>query len=77
MRKYPSEKPRSLQITVPTLVIWGKRDIALVPQLADTSRRYVNDMTLQYIENCSHWTQMDQPVIVNQYIRQYLTAKRD
>ncbi|XP_054155799.1 epoxide hydrolase 1-like [Oppia nitens] len=72
-RKYPSDRPKNIMtIKVPTLIIWGKRDIAFSEQLATDAHRYVQDLTVQYIDNCSHWTQLDQPMIVNQYIRQYL-----
>ncbi|CAG2160482.1 unnamed protein product [Oppiella nova] len=70
--KYPH--PKSFQIKMPTLHIWGKKDRYLTSQLAQV-HEHVDDLTLHYIENCSHWTQMDQPDLVNQYMRQFLAKK--
>lgn len=62
---------------VPTLMIWGEEDIALDKELTDGVETYVHDFQIQYIPNCSHWVQQEQPELVNQYIRHFLTAKSE
>ncbi|MGD1897719.1 MAG: alpha/beta fold hydrolase, partial [Phormidesmis sp.] len=61
------------KLTVPTLMIWGEEDAALGKELSEGTEDYVADLTLRYIPNCSHWVQQEQPVLVNQYIREFLT----
>ncbi|CAG2178855.1 unnamed protein product [Oppiella nova] len=76
IKRYPPKNPlpKNMQIKVPTLIVWGKKDKYLTSQLAE-AHEHVDDLTLHYIENCSHWTQMDQPDLVNKYMRQFLVKK--
>jgi epoxide hydrolase 4 len=60
-------------IKMPTLMIWGENDAALGKELTYGTELYVKDLTLKYIPNCSHWVQQEQPQLVNQYIREFLT----
>ncbi|CAG2110089.1 unnamed protein product, partial [Medioppia subpectinata] len=72
IHRVPQQQPKSFQIKVPTLIIWGKKDNYLTTELAP-AHAYVDDLTVNYIDNCSHWTQMDQPTLVNQYMRQFVS----
>ncbi|MGB3492950.1 MAG: alpha/beta hydrolase [Elainellaceae cyanobacterium] len=60
-------------LSIPTLMIWGEDDTALGLELTHGTDRYVEDLTLQYIPNCSHWVQQEQPDQVNQYMRDFLS----
>lgn len=60
------------KITKPVLLIWGKPDMALSTELAELCKPYCNDLTIQYVENSSHWVQMDKPDEVNQLMRNFL-----
>lgn len=71
LRGYPTGPKIPLQIKVRTLVIWGKKDNALVSVLANVGK-YCNELTIRYIDNCSHWTPMEQPSVVNQHIADFL-----
>ncbi|XP_076441555.1 epoxide hydrolase 1-like [Babylonia areolata] len=75
-RKVKSEEvTRSKGITMPTLIVWGEDDGALDKALAAmASQRCKGKVTIKYIENCSHWVQMDRPDLVNRYIRQFLSG---
>ena len=64
------------KIQVPVLVIWGCRDHALEKGLAEASCRYCNNVTLKFLEESSHWVQMDQPDLVNKCIREFLQAEK-
>lgn len=60
-------------LTVPTLMIWGENDQALGKELTYGTQELVNDFTIKYIPNCSHWVQNEQPQLVNNYIQEFLT----
>jgi epoxide hydrolase 4 len=60
-------------IQTPTLLIWGENDVALGKELTFWMEPYVKNLTLRYIPSCGHWVQREQPQLVNQYIRQWLT----
>lgn len=59
-------------IQIPTLLIWGENDVALGVELTHGTDRYVEDLTIRYIPNCSHWVQQERPQLVNQYMREFL-----
>lgn len=60
-------------LKVPTLLIWAEDDVALGKELTYGTEAYVEDLTLRYIPNCGHWVQQEQPQLVNQYMREFLT----
>jgi pimeloyl-ACP methyl ester carboxylesterase len=43
-----------------------------VSQAAYGTEAYVEDLTIRYIPNCSHWVQQEQPQQVNQFMREFL-----
>ncbi|MGF1672509.1 MAG: alpha/beta fold hydrolase [Rivularia sp. (in: cyanobacteria)] len=61
-------------LEVPTLMIWGEEDTALGKELTYGTEAYVKDFQIKYIPNCSHWVQQEQPQLVNQYMRDFLSA---
>jgi pimeloyl-ACP methyl ester carboxylesterase len=57
-------------ITVPTLVIHGMKDIAVLPSVLDGLENYVKDLEIIRAEKSSHWVMHDEPdLIVNQFKR--------
>jgi pimeloyl-ACP methyl ester carboxylesterase len=62
-------------LQVPTLMIWGENDVALGKELTYGTEAYVEDLTVRYIPNCSHWVQQEQPELVNGYLRDFLRRK--
>jgi len=58
-------------LKVPTLLIWGEQDTALGIELTYGTEEYVEDLTIRYIPDCSHWVQQEQPQLVNQYMREF------
>ncbi len=61
------------QISSPTLLVWGEEDIALGKELTYDMDEYFSDrFEIKYIPKCSHWVQQEQPVIVNQYLLEFL-----
>lgn len=63
---------RSLDVCVPTLVIWGEKDTALLAGNLDGLERYVEDLTVRRIPNGSHWVVHEEPEQVSAYIREFL-----
>lgn len=65
----PNLKIFKSNIQVPTLLIWGEGDKALGKELTYDTKKYVDaTLDIKYIPNCSHWTQNDCPVEVNEYL---------
>ena len=62
-------------VRVPTLVIWGMRDVALLPGLLDGLEEYVPDLTVRRIDDGSHWVIHERPDVVNRHIHDFLAAR--
>ncbi|MEM7184405.1 MAG: alpha/beta hydrolase [Spirochaetota bacterium] len=61
------------KLKVPVLIIWGEEDLALSKALTYNMDEYLTNFRVKYIPNCSHWVQQEQPDLVNQYIRDFIT----
>jgi pimeloyl-ACP methyl ester carboxylesterase len=61
------------EVKVPTLVIWGEQDQALLPGNLDGLEDYVADLTLNRIPDATHWVVHEQPEVVNSLIRQFVS----
>jgi len=59
-------------IDVPTLVLWGERDVALDPICLNGTERYVRDLTVKRLPGVSHWVQQDAPQVVNKLLQEFL-----
>jgi len=64
--------PEMLAVKVPTLVIWGEEDRALLTGNLDGLRDYIEDLTVKRIPDGSHWVSHEQPERVNALIRDFL-----
>jgi pimeloyl-ACP methyl ester carboxylesterase len=62
----------SLMVKVPTLVIWGEKDTALLTGNLDGMDKYVPNLTVQRIPDGSHWVIHEKPALVNGYIREFI-----
>lgn len=43
------------RVSVPTSILWGRRDRVLVPQLATESLEYCDDGSLRFFDEATHW----------------------
>jgi pimeloyl-ACP methyl ester carboxylesterase len=59
-------------VRVPTLVIWGERDIALRTSLLDGLEQVVEDLRLERIPDGTHWVVHEQPERINRLLRSFL-----
>ena len=65
--------PEMLAVKVPTLLIWGEQDRALLTGNLDGLEAYVKDLTVKRIPDGSHWISHEQPDRVNGLIREFLS----
>jgi pimeloyl-ACP methyl ester carboxylesterase len=61
-----------LAVRVPTLVIWGEQDRALLTGNLDGLEEYIEDLTLKRIPDGTHWVIHEQPELVNTLIREFI-----
>ena len=61
-----------LRIAVPTMVIWGLQDKALLPCLIEGLDDHIPDLELHTLADASHWVVHEQPAVVKAYIRGFL-----
>ncbi|MGI8913617.1 MAG: alpha/beta fold hydrolase [Chloroflexota bacterium] len=60
-------------INVPTRVIWGERDTALLTGNLDGLDAYVADLTIRRVPEGTHWLIHEQPDLINRTIREFLS----
>jgi pimeloyl-ACP methyl ester carboxylesterase len=63
---------KMFEVKVPTLVIWGEQDRALLPGNLDGLSQYVADLTVKRIPDATHWVVHEQPEVVNDLIRRFV-----
>lgn len=61
------------KIETKTLLIWGEQDIALGKELTYGTDALVDDLTVRYIADASHWVQQDRPDAVNAMLSAFLS----
>jgi pimeloyl-ACP methyl ester carboxylesterase len=61
-----------LVIKVPTLVIWGEGDTALLTSNLVGLDQYVPQLTVRRIPDGTHWVVHEKPAEVNRYIREFI-----
>jgi pimeloyl-ACP methyl ester carboxylesterase len=71
----PFVQAASLTVKVPTLVIWGEKDTALLTGNLDGLEQYVPDLQIKRIPNGSHWVIHEEPELINRYIREFISGK--
>jgi pimeloyl-ACP methyl ester carboxylesterase len=70
--QYRKTSPR--RVKVPTLVLWGRHDIALSERMAQPSIELCEDGRLVTFDRATHWVQHDQPEEVNQNLIEFLRS---
>ena len=59
-------------VRVPTLVIWGERDTALLTGNLDGLERHVPDLTIRRVPDGTHWVIHEHPALVSRLIRDFV-----
>ena len=62
----------AVTVHVPTTLLWGERDKALLPALLDGLERWVPDLQIHRVPQASHWIVHEQPERVAELIRSLL-----
>ena len=66
--------PADFVVRVPTCVLWGERDRALLPALLDGLDALVPELTVHRLPGCSHWLAHEAPGRVAALIRAFVEA---
>ena len=53
------------QVHVPTRILWGRRDMFLLPEMAQESLKYCDSVELTWFPDATHWLQHEEPEAVN------------
>jgi pimeloyl-ACP methyl ester carboxylesterase len=75
MQAVPTEfvpRAASTKVNVPTLVIWGERDTALLTGNLEGLDAYVPKLTVRRIPDGTHWVVHEKPELVNKHIREFI-----
>ena len=60
------------RVNVPTLVIWGMRDSALLPCLLEGLEDFIPDLAIHRIDDASHWVVHEKPAEVIAAMREFI-----
>ena len=64
------------RVGAPVMVIWGQRDLFLIPELACPDPEWVPDARVERLPDASHWVQQDRPERVNALLLSFLGDPR-
>jgi pimeloyl-ACP methyl ester carboxylesterase len=65
--------PAMATVRVPTLVIWGEKDMALTVKNLEGLEKFVPQLTVKRIPDASHWVIHERPAEVNAHIRAFIS----
>ena len=68
-----ASKVTSQTVSVPTLVIWGENDAALLPTLTRGLSEWVPDLRVELLPGAGHWVPYERPDQVNSLIREFVS----
>ncbi len=66
-------KPEDFIVKVPTLVIWGEKDHALIPENIDGIDQFVSDLEVIRLPEVTHWVTHEDPDRVSHEIVRFLS----
>jgi pimeloyl-ACP methyl ester carboxylesterase len=72
--RHPPHLSGEQRVTVPALIIWGGRDVALSSALAEQSLAFCDDGRLVFMPEATHWVQHDEPARVNALIAAFASG---
>jgi pimeloyl-ACP methyl ester carboxylesterase len=74
---YKTWNRKSSRVTVPTLILWGRHDIALEEELVNDSQQYCDNVDILFLENSSHFPQHDEPERFFEAASHFISKKED
>ncbi len=70
------EPPASFDVTMPLLLLWGMKDIALMSEMADDSMAYCKQGKLIKFPEATHWLQHEEAVKVNKLMEDFFIQQK-
>jgi len=61
-----------LTVDLPTFVLWGLQDTALLPELLDGLAAYIPRLTVETVPEASHWIVHERPEFVAERLGAFL-----
>jgi len=71
-----SSKEDIPMIQTPTLMIWGEEDVALTKESTYGTDEFVENFTIRYLPNISHWVQQEAPSEVNAMMAAFIRDEK-
>lgn len=65
------EPPKSFDVTMPMILMWGEEDVAMLTEMADQSMAYCKEGCLIKFPGTSHWIQHEQAAKINPLIEDF------
>ncbi len=59
-------------VTVKTLILWGKNDRFLKWEMGEASLAYCNEGEIEYIDDATHWVLRERAELVNRLMVDFL-----
>lgn len=72
-RQYRLGWPR---LKTPTLMIWGEQDAFIEKYMTEGTDKFVEDLTIHFLPDASHWVQQEDPDQVNRIMEKWLGNSR-
>jgi len=66
--------PDHFRVKVPTYILWGEQDHALMPENLDGIDEFIPDLTIDRLPNVSHWVTHEAPELVSQKIEAFIES---
>lgn len=67
-------EPKDFTVRVPTLILWGERDTALLPGCIEGLEACVPDLKLVRVPEASHWIVHEQPDLVCREMERFVSS---
>ena len=71
VRRRP-ERLADKRVHVPTLIIWGRRDVALSDTMVEPSAALCDDVRVEYFDEATHWVLHDEPERTSALVTEFL-----
>lgn len=70
----PPPRPASWRITVPTRIVWGRKDVALGEEMAAPSAALCDDADVVFLDDAGHFVQHEEPERVSVLVLEHLAT---
>jgi epoxide hydrolase 4 len=70
------ERLADKRVHVPTLIIWGRKDVALSETMVAPSAALCDDVRVEFLDEATHWVLHDEPERTAEFILDFLSGAR-